>query len=50
MFELVIGIATKPLLSRNILPNIKTCEIGWSIFSANLTVVARKLREVTQLA
>ena len=29
--------ATKPWLSGNMLPNIKTCENGWSNFSENLS-------------
>ena len=36
MKQLVTGIATKPRLSGNILPYIKTCENGWSNFSQNL--------------
>ena len=36
--------------SWNMLPNIKTCENGWSNFSENLTVVAQKLLELTQVA
>ena len=35
-FELVTGIATKLQFLGNVLPNIKTCETGWSNFSENL--------------
>ena len=45
LFELVTGTEMKPWLSRNMLPNINTCENGWSNFSANLKVV---LLELTQ--
>ena len=38
MFEIVTGIATKPGLSGNMLPNIKTCENESSNFSENLRV------------
>ena len=38
------------LCSENMLPNINTCENGWSKFSANLWVVAIKLFELTQFA
>ena len=50
MFELVTGTDMKPRLSRNMLPNINTCENGWSNFSANLRVLSLKLLELTQLA
>ena len=40
----------KPRLSRNMLPNINTCENGWSYFSANLRVVSLKLLELAQFA
>ena len=40
LFEIVTGIATKPWLSRNMLPNIKTCENGWSNLSENQSVMA----------
>ena len=48
MIRLVTGIATKPRLSGNMLPNIKTCENGWSNFSGNLRIVALKLLELTR--
>ena len=44
------GIATKPRLSGNVLPNIKMCENGLSSFSENLRVVELKLLEITQFA
>ena len=50
LFELVTGTDMKPWLSRNMLPNINTCENGWSKFSANLRVVSLKLLELTQFA
>ena len=50
LFELVTGTEMKPWLSRNMLPNINTCENGWSNFSANLRVVSLKLIELTQFA
>ena len=50
MFELVTGAEMKPWLSRNMLPNINTCENGWPNFSANLRVVSLKLHELTQFA
>ena len=40
----------KPRLSRNMLPNINTCENGRSNFSANLRVVSLKSLELTQFA
>ena len=40
----------KPRLSRNMLPNINTCENGWSNFSANLRIVSLKLLELNQFA
>ena len=49
LFELVTCIATKPWLSGNMLPNIKTCENWWSNFSENMRVVALKMPELTQL-
>ena len=42
--------ATKPWLSANMLPNIKTYENVWSNFSENLKIVALKLLELTQFA
>ena len=50
LFQLVTGTEMKPWLSRNMLPNINTCENGWSNFSANLRVVSWKLLELTQFA
>ena len=50
LFKLVTGTEMKPWLSRNMLPNINTCENGWSNFSANLRVVLLKLLELTQFA
>ena len=50
LFELVTGTEMKPWLSRNMLPNINTCENGWLNFSANLRVVSLKLLELTQFA
>ena len=35
-------------LSRNMLPNINTCENGWSNFAVNLRVVSLKLLKFTQ--
>ena len=53
LFKIVTGTEMKPWLSRNMLPNINTCENGWSNFSANLRVVSLvslKLLELTQFA
>ena len=50
LFELVTGTEMKPWLSRNMLPNINTCENRWSNFSANLRVVSLKLLELSQFA
>ena len=50
LFELVTGTEMKLWLSQNILPNINTCENGWSNFSTNLRVVSLKLLELTQFA
>ena len=50
LFELVTGTEMKPRLSRNMLPNINTCENGWSNFSANLRIVSLKFLELTQYA
>ena len=36
--DLVTGTPTKPYLSGNMLPNINTCENGWSNFSENLRI------------
>ena len=47
---LVIGIATKPRLSGNMIPNIEKCENGWSNLTENLRVVAIKWLEVTRFA
>ena len=41
-------IATKPRLSGNMLPNIKTCENGRSNFSEKLKLVALILLELTR--
>ena len=38
------------VISRNMLPNINTCENGWPNFSANLRLVVSKLLELTQFA
>ena len=46
LFDFVTGITTKPRLSRHMLPNINTCENGWSNFSANLRVVVIKLGQL----
>ena len=35
---------------RNMLPNINTCENGWSNFSVNLRVVVVKFIELTQVS
>ena len=40
------GTRTKPWPPVNMLPNIKTCENGWSNFSENLIIVAIKLLEL----
>ena len=45
LFDLMTGTATKPWLSGNMLPNINTCDIGWSNFSE---IVTLKLLQVTQ--
>ena len=50
LFELVTGTEMKPWLSRNMSPNINTCENGWSNFSANLRVMSLNLLELTQFA
>ena len=50
LFELVTGTEMKPWLSRNMLPNINTCENGGLNFSVNLRVVSLKLLELTQFA
>ena len=51
LIQLVAGIATKPWLSGNMLPNIqqKKWENGCSNFSENLRIVALKLLELTRL-
>ena len=36
LLQFVTGIATKLQFLGNMLPNIKTCETGWSNFSENL--------------
>ena len=46
--QLVTGIATKPRLAGNILPNIKTSENGRSNFTENFRMVALKLLELTR--
>ena len=46
--KLVTGTEMKPLLTRNMWPNINTCKNGWLNFSANLTVVSLKLLKLTQ--
>ena len=48
MIRLCNRIATKPWLSGNIFPNIKTCENGLSNFSENLTIVQLKVVEITR--
>ena len=48
LIQLVTGIATKPWLSWNMCPNIKTCENGSSNFSENLRIVAQKSIELTR--
>ena len=50
LFELVTGTEMKPWLSRNMLPNINTCENWWSNFSAKLRVVSLKSLQLTQFA
>ena len=50
LFDIVPGTATKPRLSGNMLPNIKTCENEWSNFSKYLRNVALKLLELTRFA
>ena len=50
LFDLVTGTEMKPRLSRNMLPNINTCENGWSNFLANLRVASLKLLELIQFA
>ena len=39
--------ATKPRLSGNMLPDIKTLENGWLNFSENFEIVVLKLIELT---
>ena len=41
---------TVTTLRKHMLPNINTCENGWSNFSENLRVVTIKLLELTQFA
>ena len=48
LFDLVTGTETKPRLWGNILPNIKSCEHGWSNFSENSRIVALKLEDLTR--
>ena len=48
LFYLVTGIASKPRLSGNMLPNINTIENVWSNFPENLRIVALKLLELTR--
>ena len=48
IIRLVTGIATKPWLSGNMFPNIKTCENGWSNFSEKLRIMALKFLELTR--
>ena len=50
LFKLVTGTATKPRLSGNMLPNIKSCENPWSNSSENLQVLTIKLLESTRFA
>ena len=50
LFELVTGTEMKPWFSRNMVPNINTCENGYSNFSANLKVMSLKLLQLTQFA
>ena len=50
LIQLVTGIATKPQLSGNMLPNIKTCKNKWGNFSENLLVLGKKLLELIQFA
>ena len=50
LFALLIFTATKPRLSRNMLPNINKCENGCWYFSENLRIVALKLLELAQFA
>ena len=47
LFDHVTRTETKPGLSGNILPNLNTCENGWSNFSENLRIVALKLVELS---
>ena len=50
LIQLATGIETKPWLSGNMSPNIKTCRNGWSNLSENLREVALKLLELIQFA
>ena len=50
LIQLLTGIATKPWLSGNMVPNIKTSENERSNFSENLRVIALKLLELTRFA
>ena len=50
LFEHATGTETKLWLSWNMLPNINTCENGWSNFLANLIVLSLKLLEITHFA
>ena len=48
IFELVTVTTTKPRLSGKQLPNMNTCENGWSNFSESLRLVALKLLGLIQ--
>ena len=48
LFDLVTATTTKPWLSGNMFPNIKTCVNGWSNFSENLRIVVANLLELTR--
>ena len=50
LFDPLIGTATKPRLSGNMLPNINTCENWCWYISENLRILALKLLELTQFA
>ena len=49
MFDLLTGTATKPWLSGNMLPNIKTCENGCSNFPRKFENRGTKIARVNSI-
>ena len=47
LFVLVTGTEMEPWLSRNMLPNVNTCENGWSNFSAKSESCVIKIAELS---